>query len=82
MLENNIQDDGNWTLGASIGLEDIAIWRLMGWLSSGVLDGIPSNIIQNFPKITRVCLAVDKEPKIQEWISKTYPENYVRGNYL
>ena len=81
MLERNIQDDGDWTLGASMGLEDIAIWRLMGWLSSGVVDGIPLNIVRIFPKITRVCLAVDKQPKIQEWINKTYPKNYLRGNY-
>ena len=81
ILERNIQDEGDWTLGSSMGLEDIAIWRLMGWLSSGVVDGIPSNILHVFPKITRVCLAVDKQPKIKEWITRTYPKNYIRGNY-
>ena len=50
MLDKNIPDDSDWILGSSMGLPDIAIWRLMGWLSSGMLDGIPRDILKNFPK--------------------------------
>ena len=82
MLDNNIIDDSDWVLGLSMGLEDILIWRLMGWLSSGTVDGIPIDILKDFRKITRVCLAVDVHPKIQEWVSQTYPKDFIRGNYL
>ena len=64
-----------------MGLEDIAIWRLMGWLSSGTLDGIPTAILKNRPKIQRVCHNVDANPKIQEWVQLTYQNGYNRGNY-
>ena len=82
MLDKNIIDGSNWILGPSMGIADIAIWRLMGWLSSGTVDGISTDILKDFPKITRVCSAVDTNSKIQEWVRQTYPKNYIRGNYL
>jgi len=82
MLDKNIRDESDWVLGFDLGLADITIWRLMGWLSCGILDGIPTDLIKEFPRITRVCLAVDTHPKIQEWVTRTYPKDYVRGNYL
>ena len=82
MLDKNIIDHGDWVLQPIMGLADIAIWRLMGWLSSGIVDGVPTDILKDFPKITRVCSAVDSNTKIQEWVRQTYPKNYIRGNYL
>ena len=82
ILDKNIADDSDWVLGQSMGLPDIAIWRLMGWLTSGMLDGIPTNFLTKYPKLSRVCSAVDIHPKIQEWVSQTYPKDYIRGNYL
>ena len=82
ILDKNIRDESDWVLGFDLGRADITIWRLMGWLSCGVLDGIPTDLIKGFPRITRVCLAVDTHPKIQEWVTRTYPKDYVRGNYL
>ena len=82
MLDKNIRDESDWVLGFDLGLADIAIWRLMGWLSCGILDGIPTDLIKGFSRISRVCLAVDTRPKIQEWVTRTYPKDYVRGNYL
>lgn len=81
ILNKNITEESNWVLGHSIGLEDIAIWRLMGWLSSGILDGIPTDLLKDYPKIARVCSAVDSHTKIQKWVNTTYPNNYIRGNY-
>ena len=81
IMEKNIKPHCNWINGDSIGLEDIAIWRLMGWLSSGSIDGIPVTILKNYPKIQRVCSNVDTSSKVQEWIKLTYQKNYNRGNY-
>ena len=81
ILEKNIKPNCIWINGGSMGLEDIAIWRLMGWLSSGTLDGIPITILKNYPKIQRVCQNVDANPKIQEWIQLTYQKDYNRGNF-
>ena len=82
MLERSIAENSDWIVESDISIADIAIWRLMGWLSSGTIDGIPTDLLKDFPKIRRVCLAVDAHQKVQEWIEKTYPKNYERGNYL
>ena len=81
MLEKNISSDSEWLVTSNISIADVAIWRLLGWLSSGILDGMPTDLLSGFPKIRKLCLAVDKHPKIQKWISLTYPNNYKRGNY-
>ncbi len=82
MLDKNIRDESDWVLGSDLGLADIAIWRLLGWLSSGNLDGVPTDLIRAFPRISRVCRAVDEHPKIQTWVAQTYPKDYVRGHYF
>ena len=82
MLERSIDQNNDWIIDSDISIADIAIWRLMGWLSSGMLDGVPTDLLKDFPKIRKVCLAVDAHKKVQEWIEKTYPKNYERGNYL
>ena len=81
ILEKNIKPNSIWINEGSMGLEDIAIWRLMGWLSSGTLDGIPATILKDRPKLQRVCQNVDANPKIQQWIQLTYQKDYNRGNF-
>jgi len=82
MLERSIAENSDWIVESDISIADIAIWRFMGWISSGTIDGISTDLLTDFPKIRRVCLAVDAHQKVQEWIEKTYPKNYKRGNYL
>ena len=81
ILEKNIKPNSIWINGGSMGLEDIAIWRLMGWLSSGTLNGIPTAILKRRPKIQRVCQNVDANPIVQQWIQLTYQKDYNRGNF-
>jgi glutathione S-transferase len=66
MLEKNISSDSEWLVTSNISIADVAIWRLLGWLSSGILDGMPTDLLSGFPKIRKLCLAVDKHPKIQK----------------
>jgi prostaglandin-H2 D-isomerase / glutathione transferase len=83
ILDKNIKVEYNWICGADVGITiaDLAVWRLIGWLSSGMLDGIPTTFLEDLPNIKRVCSSVEDNQKVQEWIKKTYPKNYLRGNY-
>ena len=81
MLERCIPEASEWIVGPQITIADVAIWRLLGWLTSGILDGLPTDILKGCPKIRRVCLAVDAHPKVCEWVAMTYPKNYNRGQY-
>jgi len=69
-LEGIITQNGSngHVVGNSITVADLAIWRLVGWLSSGVIDGIPKDYVSNtFPQIAALCAKVDCHPKVQEW---------------
>ncbi len=81
-LEELLQASKNgWFVGEQISIADIAIWRLMGWLTSGIIDYLPKTLLAPFPKVRRVCVNVEKHPKVMDWIKRTYPKNYVLGNY-
>ena len=81
MFERCISEGSDWIVGPKITIADVAIWRLLGWLTLGILDGRPTDLLKGFPKIGRVCLSVDAHPKVCEWVSMTYPEKYNRGQY-
>ena len=81
MLENNLSDSGSWSVSSNMSIADLALWRNMGWLVSGTIDGIPKNILNKFPKIKSVCSLVDEHPEVVEWMSRTYPKNYPRGSF-
>ena len=71
-LENLLlEDDSTWFV-EKMTIADIAIWRLLGWLTSGIIDGIPTSIVDDFPKLKNIHHQVHTHPKVQEWMLKTY----------
>jgi len=81
ILNKSMELSNGYLVGNTISIADIAIWRLMGWITSGSLDGIPLDILKGHNNISKICLLVDKHPKVNEWIDKTYPKNYIRGHF-
>ena len=81
ILNKSMELSNGYLVGNTISIADIAIWRLMGWITSGSLDGIPLDVLKDHNNISKICLLVDKHPKVNEWINKTYPKNYIRGHF-
>ena len=72
-LENLLSDENSeWFVENKMTIADIAIWRLLGWLTSGIIDGIPTTIVNDFPKLKNVHYNVHHHPKVKEWMMKTY----------
>ena len=71
-LENLLSEDKSTWFVEKMSIADVAIWRLLGWLTSGIIDGIPTSIIDDFPKLKNVHHQVHTHPKVQEWMLKTY----------
>ena len=71
-LENLLSEDDSTWFVEKMTIADIAIWRLLGWLTSGIIDGIPTSIVDDFPKLKNVHHQVHTHPKVQEWMLKTY----------
>jgi len=53
-------------------IADLAIWRLLGWLRGGILDGIPMTIVDPFPLLHAHYEAIDSHPGIRGWMVTHY----------
>jgi len=71
-LENLLSEDNSTWFVKKMTIADIAIWRLLGWLTSGIIDGIPTSVVDDFPKLKNIHHQVHTHPKVQEWMLKTY----------
>ena len=72
-LENILSKErSEWFVENKMTIADIAMWRLFGWLTSGIIDGIPTTIVDNYPKLKKIHYTVHHHAKVQEWMLKTY----------
>ncbi len=71
-LENILSEDDSTWFVEKMTIADIAMWRLLGWLTSGIIDGIPTSVVDDFPKLKNIHHQVHTHPKVQEWMLKTY----------
>ena len=71
-LEDLLKEENIWFAENRMTIADIAIWRLMGWLKSGVIDDIPKDITNDFNKLNRVYNEVNNNTDIKRWVSETY----------
>ena len=78
LLEDLISEKGDkeFCVGKKISIADLGVWRVMGWLSTGVIDGISKDILAPFPHVLGVCQNIADNPKVIEWVSLTYPSSY------
>ena len=61
-------------VGKSMTIADIAMWRLLGWVKCGVLDGIPKDIIDKYPLLLKGFNDMDAHPEIRAWMDSRYPK--------
>ena len=72
-LENILRENNsNWFVGNKMSIADIAVWGLLGWIASGVLDDIPPEVINPFKRLKKLYNEVSQNSKVREWKIKTY----------
>ncbi len=71
-LEKLLQDNGDtgFFVGRSISVADLAVWRLCAWISGGIIDGLPVNLLDGFPLLSVHQSQISNLPKVVEWIKK------------
>ena len=69
---NNQNDQSVFFVGKDLTIADLAIWRLLGWLTSGLLDGVPMNILEPYERLKKLRDEIYNHPKVNEWMMKTY----------
>ena len=73
-LENiNSQNDQSvYFVGKDLTIADLAIWRLLGWLTSGLLDGVPTNILEPYSNLIKLRNEIYNNPKVIKWMDQVY----------
>ncbi len=71
-LESRLQenDEKAFFVGPQMTIADLVIWRLNGWLTSGVLDGIPRDLLKDFPGLLAHFRRIDEQPAIADWMAQ------------
>tara|TARA_Y100001970_G_scaffold61474_1_gene78492 strand:- start:11 stop:667 length:657 start_codon:yes stop_codon:yes gene_type:complete len=59
-------------VGGDLTIADLAIWRLLGWLKSGMLDGVPTTILDNYENLNKLREQIYKNPKVIKWMNEVY----------
>ena len=73
-LENLLKQNTKsvYFVESNITIADLAIWRLLGWLKSGMLDGIPTTILDNYQNLNALREEIYKNPKVIKWMDEVY----------
>ncbi|OQR88597.1 glutathione S-transferase [Thraustotheca clavata] len=69
-IEARLNSTGKYFLGDKLTIADIELYLMWNNMSSGHWEGIPSTIMDGYPRWKGVAQAVAAHPRIQEWNAK------------
>jgi len=77
-LEKIMTENGStgFYVGSSMTIADIAMWRMLGWIVGGALDGISSNILDPFTQLKANYEATKENEKIKAYMKEKYPNKF------
>merc|ERR1712066_690820 len=75
-LERLMTENGStgFYVGTKMTIADIAMWRLFGWLTGGIVDGLPTTLLDSTPQVLANFKTIDQHPEIMEWMANHYPK--------
>jgi glutathione S-transferase len=65
-------NSSDWFVGENMTIADLAVWSLLGWIASGVIDDISAEVIQPFEGLVKLYNQINKNPRVKEWKIQTY----------
>ena len=73
-------NNSDWFVGDNMTIADLAVWSLLGWIASGVIDDISVEVIQRFEGLVKLYNQINKNPRVREWKIMTYDHDKVRDD--
>lgn len=61
---------GPFTGGTEISVVDIKLFIVLGWLKGGVLDHVPTTVLDGHPKLLALHESVKQHPKVAAWYAR------------
>ena len=73
-METLLEDNGKtgYFVNNTLTVADLAAWRLCGWISGGIIEGIPETILDDFPLLNAHQNHISNLPKVAEWLGKNW----------
>jgi prostaglandin-H2 D-isomerase / glutathione transferase len=63
--------DGPFIGGATLQVADIKLYMVVRWLTSGVVDHVPTTVFDHCPKLLRLFRAVGEHEGVKAWLTKS-----------
>jgi glutathione S-transferase len=65
------QISGPFASGSEISVADIKLFVLLGWFKKGVLEHVPTDVLDGYAKLEKLFDSVKAHPKVVEWYART-----------
>jgi glutathione S-transferase len=62
---------GPFAGGAAIGVADVKLFVMIGWLKGGALDHVPTDVLAKYPKLEKLYESVKNHPKVVAWYARS-----------
>lgn len=72
--------ESGWLVGESVTIADISWYTDLMWISSGVMDGIPRTLLDDYPNSKALMKRVEAVDGIEKWMGK-YSKPYSTFEY-
>mmetsp|Transcript_12560 Transcript_12560/g.18845 ORF Transcript_12560/g.18845 Transcript_12560/m.18845 type:complete len:160 (+) Transcript_12560:1644-2123(+) len=79
--EKLIANGSGWFVGDSITIADCKFYQAISWLTSGILDGIPTDCADAYPHVVAHSRKVKSVPEIARWYEKKGDGHYVTSDH-
>lgn len=63
--------DGPFVRGATLQVADIKLYMMVRWLTSGVVDHVPTTVFDHCPKLLRLYHAVGAHDGVKAWLARS-----------
>ena len=81
-IEKKISENSSgWVVGESISIADLALYCELNWFTGGILDGIPTNVLDAYPACTQLMQKVKGHEGVKKWTDK-YSKPYGTFDYV
>ncbi len=66
----NQNHSSDYFVGDHLSVADLAIWRILGWLTGGILDGIPTNLLEAHPHLKAHYDRIGDLEGVRSWMAR------------
>ena len=63
--------DGPFIGGATLQVADLKLYMVVHWLTTGILDHVPTTVFDHCPKLLRLDRAVGEHEGVKAWLARS-----------